>query len=537
MLIHSRLRLFASVAMVGLLLISGLALSQLLILKQALDRVAGVAIVQVAATTELQTQFLLLQKTAYQHAVELDVDRMLALEGQLKVLRGALGQQLQLQKKQWANSAELNLLNEFEQRYQAWLGVQGKVRLLSEGGDMMKALNLANTEGAPLAEQATDLLRRLVSRVGEAAKLQQTQAEKTVTQAIVLAGSAALLLLLLLFAMSLWMKRAMVLPLLQLRGNVDWIVNEQDFTVRSRLNNQDEIGEVARAIDQLLEGLQQSLSRISEQAGIMSEAVVASKQNAEILNSNALNQQSATDQMANGMRGLSENMQGLLIETEQSQHISQESGELAAEGQSMIMQTTALMTRLSQQVANTEKRFSSLLAEVNRISAVGTSIRELADQTNLLALNAAIEAARAGEQGRGFAVVADEVRKLAERTTQSTAGISDLVSSIQAEAVAMTREMQLAVEQSSEGATQSQVAGEKITQVRQATEQTLQRIATMTYLIEQQGEASQSVAQQVSGVAGMAMTTRTQAEASAQAAGKLREITLELLNIVRAYRF
>lgn len=537
MLIHSRLRLFASVAIVGLLLISGLALSQLMTLKKALDRVAGVAIVQVAATTELQTRFLLLQKTSYQHAVELDVDRMLALEEQLKAQRDALNKQLQLQKKQWGNSVELSLLNDFEQSYQAWLGVQGKVRLLSEGGDMMKALNLANTEGAPLAEKATESLRHLVTRVGEAAKLQQAQAEMTVKQSILWASCVAAVLLLILFAMSLWMKNAMVIPLLQLRGNVERIVKEQDFTVRSNLNNQDEIGEVARALNRLLEGLQHSLNRISEQAGIMAEAVATSKKNAEIVNANALNQQSATNQMADGMRGLSENMHGLLIETEQSKQISQESGKLATEGQSMIMQTTALMTRLSQQVANTENRFSSLLAEVNRISAVGTSIRELADQTNLLALNAAIEAARAGEQGRGFAVVADEVRKLAERTTQSTVGISDLVRSIQEEAAAMTHEMQLAVEQSSDGATQSQAAGEKITQVRMATEQTLLRIATMTQLIEQQGKASQSVAQQVTGVASMAITTRAQAEATAQAAGLLREITLELLSIVQIYRF
>ena len=535
MRIATRVRLFAATAMVGVIITGLLGIAELRQLQTALDQVAGAALTEVSAATELQTSFLLLQKTAYQHAVELDVDRMLALQNELQTERAAIDTRL-VNLRQHVANGQGRQLDAFEHPYRNWLQIQEQVRRLSEGGDMMKALNLANSQGAPLASQATAVLQQMVAQVRADAQAQRALASRDVQQALWWAGGVATLIFVVLLSMGLWMTRSLVRPLQLLSRNVDRIVTEQDFTVRSGLAGHDEIGQVARELDSLLHGLQSSLNQVAQQAGVMASAVAASSRAAETVKHDALQQQDATVQMTAAMQQLSGNMGELQSETTQSRQIAEQCGQLAMEGENLIQHNGELMQQLSTQVAHTETGLAALLAEVTRISTVGGSIREVAEQTNLLALNAAIEAARAGEQGRGFAVVADEVRKLSERTTLSTTGIGDLVRSVEREAGIISEAIRAAVQQSNDGARQSQEAGKMMANVRHAAELAAKNSNAMASLIEQQVGASAQLAGHVRGVATMAHGIRAQADDSAHAASQLRAIAEQLLVIVRAYR-
>ncbi|MDR1855170.1 MAG: methyl-accepting chemotaxis protein [Azoarcus sp.] len=161
------------------------------------------------------------------------------------------------------------------------------------------------------------------------------------------------------------------------------------------------------------------------------------------------------------------------------------------------------MNQISQTVGAASDVILELGEESKQITSVVNVIKEVADQTNLLALNAAIEAARAGEQGRGFAVVADEVRKLAERTAQSTVDISAMVDKIQNSAKGAVDTMQQVVSQVEEGKTLAQEAGECMVSIQQGSEKVSNAVVDISNALREQSRASQDIAKHVESVAQM----------------------------------
>ena len=190
---------------------------------------------------------------------------------------------------------------------------------------------------------------------------------------------------------------------------------------------------------------------------------------------------------------------------------AREAGTAADNGARIIAQTHEEMDKIAGTVAQATKAIEKLSQESGRISTILQVIKDVADQTNLLALNAAIEAARAGEQGRGFAVVADEVRKLAERTTASTNAIGELVVSMQSSGQDAVSWMGSVNQQVGIGKQLSDSTVGHIDGIRESAQRVVAAVTDISEALSEQSATAQSIAQQVETVARLSETNNATA--------------------------
>jgi len=202
----------------------------------------------------------------------------------------------------------------------------------------------------------------------------------------------------------------------------------------------------------------------------------------------------------------------------------------------VIGQTVSDIQGIALSVHEAAELIHELEQHSQQISKIVIVIREVADQTNLLALNAAIEAARAGEQGRGFAVVADEVRKLAERTGTSTKEIASTVSAMRTNASNAVICMQGVVSKVTEGVERAQEANRSIKKIGEGSRNAVAMVTEITNAIREQGSATNNIAIQVERIAQMSEQSSAAAGNSAQTAQDLDRLANDMKRIVSTYQ-
>lgn len=276
-----------------------------------------------------------------------------------------------------------------------------------------------------------------------------------------------------------------------------------------------EIGQGARK-------LTQDSERISTAAR---EVALASQHQADATSSMA----AAVEEMTVSVNHISESA----TDTERE---SANSASLAEEGESRVQSASEEINKIAVSVSDASSRIRRLEEHANEISSIAGVIKEIAGQTNLLALNAAIEAARAGEQGRGFAVVADEVRKLAERTSSATIEIEQMIDGIQSDTVMVVGVMDAALPQVEIGVQAAQGAGDSLRQIRHGAQSTLHRIREVADATKEQSVASTSIAQKVEEIAQMVEETSSAMKSTAEIAGDLESLASELNTLVSRFR-
>ena len=213
-----------------------------------------------------------------------------------------------------------------------------------------------------------------------------------------------------------------------------------------------------------------------------------------------------------------------------------ESGQLSRRGGEVIDRSVAEVSRIAEGVQRSSGAIEELVRQSDRISAVTAVIKEIADQTNLLALNAAIEAARAGEAGRGFAVVADEVRKLAERTGKSTQEITGIIALVQQSTQAALETMHNEVKQVAQGVALAQEASISMRQMEAGTARVADAIAGISDLLHEQTSASEQMSGDVQQVAETTERNGASMRGVKEAAGQLESVARRLQDAVRQFR-
>jgi methyl-accepting chemotaxis protein len=214
----------------------------------------------------------------------------------------------------------------------------------------------------------------------------------------------------------------------------------------------------------------------------------------------------------------------------------QSSGEESSKSGHVIHEAAAEMSLISEAVMATAKSIRELESYTGQVSGIVNIIKDIADQTNLLALNAAIEAARAGEQGRGFAVVADEVRKLSERTAQSTVEITDVILKIQQGAKSSAHEMDTGVARVSEGVQLAHKAGDSVKDIRANSEKILHSVNEIHSALKEQSIAAREVASAVERIAQGEEINNDSVKQVASSAGDLKDVATQIDRLAAKFR-
>jgi len=325
-------------------------------------------------------------------------------------------------------------------------------------------------------------------------------------------------------------------PVNELKDIMTTTQEQNDLTRRVTITGNDEIGQMAAAFNRLMDSFQQIIHEVvTDAAQVKSAATHVASTTAQAAVS-AGQQSDAASSIAAAVEEMTVSIDQVAAHAKEAQSSSSQSGELSVQGGEVINQAVAEMRKIAESVRGSSQIIQDLEHQSEQISSIVKVIKEIAEQTNLLALNAAIEAARAGEQGRGFAVVADEVRKLAERTTQSTKEIAETIEKIQSGTRGAVANMEVSVETANAGVALADKASVSIGQIKSGTSQVALSVGDISAAIREQGATSSEIAQNVEKIAQMGEQNSTVAGETAQAADQMRTLADKLQNAVMRFK-
>lgn len=293
---------------------------------------------------------------------------------------------------------------------------------------------------------------------------------------------------------------------------------------------------LARSLAEMQQGMADMLGQIGQITGRIHQASGDLNASSQQVLSGSERQSSASSGLAASVEQLSVSVSQVSDNADEARRLAHEASEAARIGQSKVQGMVGDMGQIEGNIRDTAGVVHALGQKTSEITRVVQIIREIADQTNLLALNAAIEAARAGEAGRGFAVVADEVRKLAERTTQSTAEISSSIGAVQDESHTVVSRIEQVAELVSRGVSTAHEAGEVLNEIGHKSEQAVGAISGIAGSTREQSGATHVIASGVEEIAQMAETNTDAARNNQAAASHLQGIADDLSHMVARFR-
>lgn len=406
----------------------------------------------------------------------------------------------------------------------------------SRSGDKASAKALMGKEATAKRKGLTDALESVIKGNEDLANQIAEKSEREYSNTVRLSVGFAIVMILAVAVVGFMIGKSITTPVNAMRDSLVNTTRDLDFTHRLNLKSDDEIGQAVQAYEGLLSKLQQSFRDIQSGIdGIYTAAAGMSRSAGEISTSSMTQSDSAAG-MAASIEEMTVSVNHIATRATEVGNHATGSGKEAEKGAEVILTTVERMSHIAETVRTSAEAITNLKTLGENISSTVTVIKEVADQTNLLALNAAIEAARAGEQGRGFAVVADEVRKLAERTAKSTEEIATLLGRVQDGAINASRSMDDAVEAVAAGVESARSAGDAIGKIQIGANDMVGMVSEITDAVKEQSVASTHIAQEVERIAQMAEENSAESANTADGARQLDEMALAIKSAVSVYR-
>ncbi|MFO7445554.1 MAG: methyl-accepting chemotaxis protein [Ignavibacteriaceae bacterium] len=309
-----------------------------------------------------------------------------------------------------------------------------------------------------------------------------------------------------------------------------------DFTARMNGDYRGDFARLKSSINSVAESMTEALSKITESVHATASASTEISSSTEEMAAGSQEQSSQTREIAASI----EQMTKTIIETTRNATTAAENakkaGQIAGDGGKVVEDTVEGMKKIAEVVSSSAETVKKLGKSSDQIGEIIQVIDDIADQTNLLALNAAIEAARAGEQGRGFAVVADEVRKLAERTTKATKEIAEMIKQIQKDTLDAVSSMNKGTEEVDKGRKLANSAGESLKEIITASAKVLDDVTQVASASEEQSAAAEEVSRNIEAISNVTHETAAGIQQVAGAAEDLNRLTDNLQKLISKFK-
>ena len=354
-------------------------------------------------------------------------------------------------------------------------------------------------------------------------------------------GVCLLVLLALRFIVDAVVRRAVLRAVGELVMQSDVVAGGDLRTIETpelerRMNSPDEIGRLARSYAGMVGGLRTLVLKAGASARAVAESGTTIGSTTEELAAGAIEQSSQTNEVASAVEEMTRTIVENSRNASKAAETAQRARETAEAGGEVVEQTVIGMQRISEVVHSSARIVQELGTSGDQIGEIIVVIEDIADQTNLLALNAAIEAARAGEQGRGFAVVADEVRKLAERTTKATREIGAMIERIQADTVGAVHSMDQGTVEVESGIALADKAGVALRRIVETTREVTDVVSQIAAASEEQSATAEQISKNVEAINSVSQESANGTQQIARASDELRQLTEELQAVIGQFK-
>jgi len=329
--------------------------------------------------------------------------------------------------------------------------------------------------------------------------------------------------------------RKMLSPVNEISETIESI-SKGDLTKRIQVVRDDEIGKIALHFNAFVEKLWNTLMQFSKGSVVASNTATLLDNASRGMTSSMEHAVVQINSVATASEEMSTTSSEIARNCVSAAKSSEKANNAAIAGEAVINETAAVMDRINGIVKASAKTVESLGERSDQIGEVISLINDIADQTNLLALNAAIEAARAGEQGRGFAVVADEVRKLAERTTEATKQIGETIKAMQSETKQAVVSMEEGVREVEIGADDAKKSGEALKDILKQINMVTTEIGQIAVASEQQTATANEIANNIQQISGVVEETARNVSENADAASQMAELSTQLKKLIGQFK-
>ncbi|MCO7035761.1 methyl-accepting chemotaxis protein [Pseudomonas carnis] len=530
-------RAFLGFAFIGalMLLLGVFALNQMSKIRAATEDITSASVPSIRALDEFTQLTLRLRVLSYRLLTNREPDVQQKTLEAFELRNQQIRTAQDIYEKLITSTEERNVYNEYVRLLGQYRQIEERMKSLSRANQVNELRSLLNTELLDNSEQVNSVLTRLLdinnddaNATNQRAKDQYDMAFDLVVGLLVIATALTLL-----FAWLL--TRSITLPIAQALEAAEEVA-EGNLTRPISVDGNDEAGRLLAAMAKMQHKLRDTLQRI---AGSATQLASAAEELNAVTDESArglTQQNNEIEQAATAVNEMTSAVEEVARNAVSTSEASRNATTSAGDGRDLVQETVSAIERMSTDVQATASLIGDLANESRDIGKVLDVIRGLADQTNLLALNAAIEAARAGEAGRGFAVVADEVRALAHRTQQSTSEIERMIGSIQTGTEHAVDSMRNSTERAESTLNIARGAGLSLDTINTAIVEINERNLVIASAAEEQAQVAREVDRNLVNIRDLSVQSATGASQTSAASGELSRLAVDLNGMVGRFR-